>query len=52
MMQDAARWLAILILVVLALSIVGLIAYARGPKHHEGNNVGSHGTNIASTAPA
>jgi hypothetical protein len=51
-MQNAARWLAILIGIALALSIVGLIAYARGPKHHHGDNVGSHGTNIASRAPA
>ena len=26
--------------------VVGLIAYARGPKHHRGDEVGSHGTKI------
>jgi peptidoglycan hydrolase-like protein with peptidoglycan-binding domain len=31
---------------VAALLVVGLIAYARGPKHHEGDEVGSHGTRI------
>jgi len=39
-----ARFLALSIVVVLGLSIVGLIAYARGPKHHRGDEVGSHGT--------
>jgi peptidoglycan hydrolase-like protein with peptidoglycan-binding domain len=29
-----------------ALLLVGLIAYARGQKHHEGDEVGSHGTRI------
>jgi hypothetical protein len=29
-----------------ALLVVGLIAYARGPKHHRGDEVGSHGTKI------
>ena len=42
-----ARFLALAILVVLGLSIVGMIAYARGPKHHRGDEVGSHGTKPA-----
>jgi hypothetical protein len=42
-----SRFLAIGILVVLILSIVGLIAYARGPKHHHGDQVGTHGTKPA-----
>jgi hypothetical protein len=29
-----------------ALFLIGLIAYARGPEHHEGDSVGSHGTRI------
>ena len=29
-----------------ALLIVGLITYARGPKHHRGDEVGSHGTKV------
>jgi len=41
-----ARLLAIGIAVVLALSIIGLIAYARGDKHHRGDEIGSHGTRV------
>jgi hypothetical protein len=37
------EWLLIL---VGALLIVGLIAYARGPKHHHGDEIGSHGTKV------
>jgi hypothetical protein len=33
--------------VICALLIIGLIAYARGPKHHHGDEVGSHGTKVA-----
>jgi hypothetical protein len=29
-----------------ALLIVGLMAYARGDKHHRGDEVGTHGTKI------
>ncbi len=42
-MRRVADWLLI---VVAGLLIVGLIAYARGPKHHRGDEVGSHGTKI------
>ena len=42
-----ARFLALGILVVLVLSLIGKIAYARGPKHHRGDEVGSHGTKPA-----
>jgi hypothetical protein len=38
------EWLLIL---VGALLLIGLIAYARGPKHHRGDEVGSHGTKVA-----
>ena len=40
-MREVARWL---ILLAIALVLVGLIAYARGDKHHRGDDVGSHGT--------
>ena len=40
----AARWLALLMALVLVLAIVGLIAYARGPAHHRGDDIGTHGT--------
>lgn len=42
-MGDAVRLLLIVAAVVL---IVGLIAYARGDKHHRGDEVGTHGTKI------
>jgi hypothetical protein len=41
--MTAVRWL---IVVAAALLLVGLIAYARGPKHHRGDDVGSHGTRV------
>jgi hypothetical protein len=40
-MRRGLEWLLIL---AAALLVVGLIAYARGPKHHRGDEVGSHGT--------
>ena len=42
-MRDGARWLIIL---AAALLVVGLVAYARGPKHHRGDEIGSHGTKV------
>ena len=51
-MDIAARWLALLIVLVLVLSMIGLIAYARGPEHHRGDDVGSHGTTVTTEAPA
>jgi hypothetical protein len=42
-MQRAIDWLLIL---AAALLVVGLIGYARGPEHHRGDEVGSHGTKI------
>ena len=43
-MSNAGRWLALLIALVLALSIIGLVSYAQGPEHHRGNEIGTHGT--------
>jgi hypothetical protein len=43
-MGDAARWLIIL---ACGLLVIGLGAYARGTKHHRGDEVGTHGTKIA-----
>ena len=37
-MRDSARWLIVL---VIALVLVGLIAYARGDEHHRGDDVGA-----------
>ena len=42
-MGSVARWLIIL---AAALLLVGLMAYARGPKHHRGDEIGTHGTKI------
>jgi hypothetical protein len=42
-MSDALRW-AIVIGAVLCL--IGLAAYARGPEHYRGDQVGSHGTKV------
>jgi peptidoglycan hydrolase-like protein with peptidoglycan-binding domain len=41
------RWLEWLLIGAAALLVVGLIAYARGPKHHHGDETGSHGTRLA-----
>jgi hypothetical protein len=38
---SVVRWLLLLAAAVL---VIGLIAYARGPEHHHGSSVGSHGT--------
>jgi hypothetical protein len=48
-MSNTASWL---IGVVLALALVGMIAYARGPKHHRGDEVGTHGTKIIVVQPS
>jgi hypothetical protein len=45
-MDDTRRWV---LLIVLALVLVGLVAFARGPEHHHGpQQVGAH----ADGAPA
>jgi hypothetical protein len=42
-MQKAIAWV---LLVAACLLVIGLMAYARGPKHHHGDQVGSHGTKL------
>ena len=42
-MSDAARWVVVL---AAALLVIGLTAYARGPEHHRGDELGTHGTKI------
>jgi len=42
-MRRVIEWLLVLVGVLL---VVGLIAYARGPKHHRGDEIGSHGTKV------
>ena len=41
--MTALRWLLV---TAAALLLVGLIAYARGPKHHHGDDIGTHGTRV------
>jgi hypothetical protein len=48
-MSNGASWV---IALVVALCVVGLIAYARGPKHHHGDEVGTHGTKIVVVVPS
>ncbi len=43
-MRDGVRWLLALLI---ALVVIGLIAYARGPKHHRGDDVGEHPSSLA-----
>ena len=37
-MRDVARWL---LLLAIALVVIGMITYARGPDHHHGDDVGA-----------
>jgi hypothetical protein len=51
MSNAVIRWIALGILLLLALSVIGLIAYARGPEHHRGDDVGTHGTKVVVVVP-
>jgi hypothetical protein len=42
-MRDVASWVVVL---AAALCVIGLAAYARGPEHHRGDEIGTHGTKI------
>jgi hypothetical protein len=42
-MTTPLRWLLI---AAAALLVLGLAAYARGPTHHHGDDIGSHGTRV------
>ena len=48
-MRDAVRWLIVLGIVLV---LIGLLAYARGDKHHRGDDVGARGTLPAARAEA
>jgi hypothetical protein len=51
-MSNASPVLAALIAVVCALAVIDLIAYARGPEHYRGDEVGTHGTKVIVVRPA
>jgi hypothetical protein len=42
-MREAARWV---VLVLIALVLIGLVAYARGDEHHRGDDVGALGVAV------
>lgn len=48
-MRDGARWLIVLLI---ALVVIGLAAYARGPDHHHGDEVGALHAVPAPAGPA
>jgi hypothetical protein len=43
-MRDGIRWLLALAIVLV---LIGLIAYARGPEHHHGDEVGALPSGVA-----
>jgi hypothetical protein len=42
-MRTTTDWL---LLTAAVLAVIGLLVWARGPKHHRGDEVGSHGANV------
>ena len=42
-MNDARTWVVVFWAVILGLLVIGLLAYARGPEHHRGIDVGAFG---------
>jgi hypothetical protein len=51
-MSDASRVMPMLIAAVCTFAVIALIAYARGPDHHRGDEVGTHGTKVIVVRPA
>ena len=43
-MRDGIRWLIVLAIVLV---VIGLIAFARGPEHHRGDDVGALRSGVA-----
>ena len=52
MSDTVVRWITLGILFVMVLSVIGLIAYARGPEHRRGDDVGTHGTKVVVVVPS
>lgn len=51
-MSNTLRVPTLLIVLVCTLGVIGLIAYARGPDHHRGDEIGTHGTKVIVVRPA
>ena len=51
-MSNTVRVPTVLIVLVCALGVIGLIAYARGSDHHRGDEIGTHGTKVIVVRPA
>ena len=47
-MRNGVRWV---IALGFALVLIGLIAYARGPEHRRGDDVGALGSSVALAGP-
>jgi hypothetical protein len=43
-MSNTGRWIAVWIAILLVLGLLGMATYARGQKHHRGDEIGTHGT--------
>ena len=48
-MGDGFKWAVVL---AASLLLLGLAVYARGDKHHRGDEIGTHGTKIVVVRPA
>jgi hypothetical protein len=51
-MRSVSRVMPLLIALVCTFAVIALIAYARGPEHHRGDEVGTHGTKVIVVRPA
>jgi hypothetical protein len=51
-MSNASRVMPWLIALLCTFAVIALIAYARGPEHHRGDEIGTHGTKIIVVRPA
>jgi hypothetical protein len=45
--ESTRRVVAWVLIVAAGLLVIGMLAYARGSKHHRGDEIGTHGTKIA-----
>jgi hypothetical protein len=52
MTPNGMPWPAMLIVMIAVLCVIGLLAWARGPEHYRGDDLGTHGTKIIVVQPA